>query len=86
MLAHQACHEEVKHYMNLNGSYILHMDGTCEGDSPHLFSCIDGLSNIVLGNKKMPTEDSQYIIPTANCFHRHERTNYINVLESYRSD
>lgn len=63
MLAHQACHEEVKYYMNLNGGYILHMDGTCEGDSPHLFSCIDGLSNIVLGNKKMPTEDSQYIIP-----------------------
>ena len=63
MLAHQACHEEVKHYMNLNGGYILHMDGTCEGDSPHLFSCIDGLSNIVLGNRKMPTEDSQYIIP-----------------------
>jgi hypothetical protein len=39
------------------------MDGTCEGGSPHLFSCIDGLSNIVLGNRKMPTEDSQYIIP-----------------------
>ena len=63
MLAHQACHEEVRHYMNFNGGYILHMDGTCEGGSPHLFSCIDGLSNIVLGNKKMPTEDSQYIIP-----------------------
>jgi len=63
MLAHQACHEELKHHMDLNGGYILHMDGTCEGDSPHLFSCIDGLSNIVLGNRKMPTEDSQYIIP-----------------------
>lgn len=63
MLAHQASHEELKHHMNLKGGYILHMDGTCEGDSPHLFSCIDGLSNIVLGNRKMPTEDSQYIIP-----------------------
>ncbi len=39
------------------------MDGTCEGDSPHLFSCIDEISNIVLGNKKMPTEDSQHIAP-----------------------
>ncbi len=63
MLAHQASHAELKHHMDLNGGYILHMDGTCEGDSPHLFSCIDGLSNIVLGNRKMPTEDSQYIIP-----------------------
>lgn len=63
MLAHQACHKELKHHMDLKGGYILHMDGTCEGDSPHLFSCIDGLSSIVLGNRKMPTEDSQYIIP-----------------------
>lgn len=63
MLAHQACHDELKEHLDLNGGYTLHMDGTCEGDSPHLFSCIDGLSNIVLGNKKMPTESSQYIIP-----------------------
>jgi hypothetical protein len=63
MLAHQACHKELKHHMDLKGGYILHMDGTCEGDSPHLFSCIDGLNSIVLGNRKMPTEDSQYIIP-----------------------
>jgi hypothetical protein len=63
MLAHQASHVELKRHLDLKGGYILHMDGTCEGDSPHLFSCIDGLSNIVLGNRKMPTEDSQYIIP-----------------------
>jgi hypothetical protein len=63
MLAHQASHKELKCYLDLNGGYIMHMDGTCEGGSPHLFSCIDGLSNIVLGNRKMPTEDSQYIIP-----------------------
>jgi hypothetical protein len=63
MLAHQACHEELKRYLDLKGGYVLHMDGTCEGNSPHLFSCIDGLSNIVLGNQKMPTEDSQYITP-----------------------
>ena len=63
MLAHRDCHEELKRHMAQRGGYILHMDGTCEGDSPHLFSCIDGLSNMVLGNRKMPTEDSQYIIP-----------------------
>ncbi len=63
MLAHRACHGALKHHMEVSGGYILHMDGTCEGDSPHLFSCIDGLSNLVLGNRKMPTEGSQYIIP-----------------------
>lgn len=63
MLAHRECHEALKHHMDASGGYILHMDATCEGDSPHLFSCIEGLSNIVLGNRKMPTEDSQYIVP-----------------------
>ncbi len=63
LLAHKECQEELKQIMQSKGGYILHMDGTCEGDSPHLFSCIDEISNIVLGNRKMPTEDSQYIIP-----------------------
>ncbi len=62
-LAHKECQEEVKQYMHSKGGYILHMDGTCEGDSPHLFSCIDEISNIVLGNMKMPTEDSRHIAP-----------------------
>ncbi len=63
MLAHKECNDQLKQYMYSKGGYILHMDGTCEGNSPHLFSCIDEISNIILGNKKMPTEDSQHIIP-----------------------
>lgn len=63
LLAHKECQKELKQIMQSKGGYILHMDGTCEGGSPHLFSCIDEISNIVLGNRKMPTEDSQYIIP-----------------------
>ena len=62
-LAHQESQEALKRYMHSKGGYILHMDGTCEGGSPHLFSCIDAISDIVLGNRKMPTEDSQYIVP-----------------------
>ena len=62
-LAHRECHAELKQHMASKGGYILHMDGTCEGDSPLLFSCIDDISKLVLGNRKMPTEDSQYIIP-----------------------
>jgi len=62
-LAHQECQVALKQYMHSKGGYILHLDGTCEGDSPHLFSCMDEISNIVLGNRKMPSEDSQYIGP-----------------------
>ena len=63
LLAHIECQAELKQHMPLKGGYILHMDGTCEGDSPHLFSCIDELSRIVLGNRKMLRSDSQPIIP-----------------------
>lgn len=62
-LAHWECLDDLKDYMDSKGGYILHMDGTCEDDSPHLFSCIDAISTIVLGNRKMPTENSQHIIP-----------------------
>jgi hypothetical protein len=62
-LAHRECHAELKQHMASKGGYILHMDGTCEGDSPQLFSCIDEISKFVLGNRKMPTEDSRHIIP-----------------------
>jgi len=62
-LAHRECQAELRHYMASKGGYILHLDGTCEGDSPHLFSCIDQINEIVLGNRKMPREDSQHIMP-----------------------
>ena len=65
-LAHRECHAELKQHMASKDGYILHMDGTCEGDSPQLFSCIDEISKFVLGNRKMPTEDSQHIIPLEN--------------------
>lgn len=63
LLAHRACQASLKQTLQSKGGYILHMDGTCEGDSPHLFSCMDEISKIVLGNRKMPTEDSQFIVP-----------------------
>ncbi len=63
LLTHIECQGELKQAMQSRGGYILHMDGTCEGDSPHVFSCMDEISNIVLGNRKMPTEDSQFIVP-----------------------
>ena len=62
-IAHRQCHAQLRHYMASRGGYILHMNATCEGDSPQLFSCLDEISKFVLGNRKMPTEDSQHIIP-----------------------
>ena len=49
--------------MGSRGGYILHLDGTCEGDSPHLMTSIDELSKIVLGNIKLPSENAAQLIP-----------------------
>ncbi|HEX8015783.1 MAG TPA: hypothetical protein VF465_11165 [Flavobacterium sp.] len=62
-LAHQAAQDKIKGHMKSNGGYILHLDGTCEGDSPHLFSFIDEISKIVLDNIKIPSENAQLIKP-----------------------
>ncbi len=48
--------------MNMNGGYILHLDGTCDGGSPHLISVLDGISEIVLDNVKLPSENSDDLI------------------------
>src|SRR5690606_30971639 len=42
--------------MGTRGGYICHLDATCEGGNPLLMSSIDSLSNIVLGNVKLPAE------------------------------
>lgn len=49
--------------MRLRGGYICHLDATCEGRDPFLMSSIDSLSNIVLGNVKLPAEDEAHIVP-----------------------
>jgi hypothetical protein len=62
-IAHQQSRQRLMAHMALRGGYILHMDGTCEGDSPHLFTGIDGIANIVLDNIKLPSEKAELIIP-----------------------
>jgi len=62
-LAHEQSQAQLKAYMGSRGGYILHLDGTCEGDSPHLITSIDGLSRIVLGNIKLPSENASQLIP-----------------------
>jgi len=62
-ITHQESSEKIKNHIRLNGGYILHLDGTCEGGSPHLFSSMDGLNGIILHNIKVPSENSKYLIP-----------------------
>jgi hypothetical protein len=62
-LAHRKVQRKTKAYLQIQGGYILHLDGTCEGGSPHLISALDGITEIVLDNIKIPTENSEQIIP-----------------------
>ncbi len=62
-LVHEQSQAKLKQFMDARGGYILHLDGTCEGDSPHLMSSMDGLSEIVLSNIKIPTENAGQLIP-----------------------
>ncbi|MEA1950399.1 MAG: transposase, partial [Planctomycetota bacterium] len=62
-LAHQRRAPDIAEDMQTRGGYICHLDATCEGGDPFLMSSIDSLSEIVLGNVKLPAEDEQHIVP-----------------------
>jgi hypothetical protein len=62
-IVHRQSRQRLKKVMTLRGGYILHIDGTCEGDSPHLFTGIDGIAQIVLDNIKLPSEKAELLIP-----------------------
>lgn len=62
-IAHQQIAPGITADMQSRGGYILHLDATCEGGAPFLMSTIDSLSEIVLGNIKLPSEAAEYIVP-----------------------
>ncbi len=62
-IAHQQSRQQLKQVMASRGGYVLHLDGTCEGDSPHLFTGMDGIAQIVLDNIKLPSEKAELLIP-----------------------
>ena len=70
-IAHQQSRQRLKKVMALRGGYILHLDGTCEGDSPHLFTGIDGIAQIVLDNIKLPSEKAELLIPFFSQIRQH---------------
>lgn len=62
-LAHRESQDKIKEAMKQNGGYVLHIDGTCESDSPMLFCGIDGISELILDNVKIPSEKKELIVP-----------------------
>ena len=62
-LAHRGSACRLKKAMGEKGGYVLHLDGTCESGGPMLMSSLDSISEIVLGNVKLPSEKAQEIIP-----------------------
>jgi len=62
-ILHQQAGEMLKTRILQNGGYILHIDGTSEGASPHLITAIDEVTNFVLANVKVPSEKTQQVVP-----------------------
>ena len=62
-ILHQESGSKLKIQIQQNGGYILHIDGTSEGASPHLISAIDEVSNFVLANVKIPSESKEQVVP-----------------------
>ncbi|MCP4762899.1 MAG: transposase, partial [archaeon] len=60
---HRQSKQRIRNHMLEKGGYILHIDGTCEGDSPVLISALDGITEMVLENVKLCAEKSDEIIP-----------------------
>jgi len=59
---HQQNNDLIKLYIQKQGGYILHLDATCEGDSPKLVSSIDPLSGFVLYSAKIKSENKEDLI------------------------
>ncbi len=62
-ISHQESRLRLREFLVQRGGYILHVDGTCEGNSPNLFCGLDGISELVLDTIKIPSEKKELLIP-----------------------
>ena len=62
-VAHRQSAGRLKTALKMNGGYTLHLDGTFEHKASVLMTGIDSISELVLGNVKLPSEKSDKIIP-----------------------
>jgi len=59
---HQENNDLIKKYIKMQGGYILHIDATCEGDSPKLVLSLDSVSGFVLYSAKVKSENKDDLI------------------------
>jgi hypothetical protein len=59
---HQKNNDLIKEYIEKQGGYILHLDATCQADSPKLVSSIDPISGFVLYSAKLKSENKEDLI------------------------
>ena len=60
-IVHENSTQLLQQYIKNQGGYILHIDTTCEGDSPKLASSIDSISGFILHSAKLKSENEQEI-------------------------
>lgn len=60
--AHKEKESGIKGLIQRNGGYIVHLDGTCDGSSPHLFCALEELLKLVLLSRKIPSESIDAIV------------------------
>lgn len=59
---HQTHNALIKEHIKIQGGYILHLDATCEGDSPKLVLSIDSVSGLVLYSAKLKSENKDELV------------------------
>jgi len=59
---HQENNNLIKEYIKMQGGYILHIDATCEGDSPKLVLSLDSVSGFVLYSAKVKSENKDDLV------------------------
>jgi len=61
--AHRLATPRIRSKMIFAGGYILHIDAMHEGDAPALMTGMDSLSEIILSNMKVPSENAESTSP-----------------------
>ena len=66
-IAHRESRSKIKDLLTRRGGYILHLDATCEGDSPHLMSALDErLHRSFWTMSRFPQRKQKRLSPSSN--------------------
>jgi len=59
---HQKNNNFINEHIKIQGGYILHIDATCEGDSPKLVLSLDSVSGFILYSVKVKSENKDDLV------------------------